>query len=121
MYTWITYSYFFFFFLMIRRPPRSTLFPSRRSSDLLYSTVLDFSLVALMDHCPRRGQKVDVLARLTRLRFDDRVLKFAFIGATSAAAGILGLALAGPKTLRPTLAALGARGLLVALGAPLSS
>src|SRR5256885_11103990 len=27
-------SIFFFFFLMIRRPPRSTLFPSRRSSDL---------------------------------------------------------------------------------------
>src|SRR5206468_11486067 len=27
--------YFFFFFLMIRRPPRSTLFPSRRSSDLV--------------------------------------------------------------------------------------
>src|SRR3712207_7838314 len=26
---------FFFFFLMIRRPPRSTLFPYRRSSDLL--------------------------------------------------------------------------------------
>src|SRR5438874_10711104 len=25
----------FFFFLMIRRPPRSTLFPYRRSSDLL--------------------------------------------------------------------------------------
>src|SRR5438876_4980982 len=25
---------FLFFFLMIRRPPRSTLFPSRRSSDL---------------------------------------------------------------------------------------
>src|SRR2546426_11129814 len=24
----------FFFFLMIRRPPRSTLFPTRRSSDL---------------------------------------------------------------------------------------
>src|SRR5215203_5261736 len=24
---------FFFFFLMIRRPPRSTLFPTRRSSD----------------------------------------------------------------------------------------
>src|SRR3989475_1532170 len=29
------YSYFVFFFLMIRRPPRSTLFPTRRSSDLL--------------------------------------------------------------------------------------
>src|SRR3989441_11185354 len=26
---------FFFFFLMIRRPPRSTLFPYRRSSDLI--------------------------------------------------------------------------------------
>src|SRR2546422_8701116 len=25
----------FFFFLMIRRPPRSTLFPTRRSSDLV--------------------------------------------------------------------------------------
>src|SRR5207248_9374957 len=25
---------FFFFFLMFRRPPRSTLFPTRRSSDL---------------------------------------------------------------------------------------
>src|SRR2546426_5390051 len=31
----------FFFFLMIRRPPRSTLFPTRRSSDL---------------HLPDRGQ-----------------------------------------------------------------
>src|SRR6266702_3069056 len=27
-------SYFLFFFLMIRRPPRSTPFPTRRSSDL---------------------------------------------------------------------------------------
>src|SRR5260221_14499107 len=27
---------YFFFFLMIRRPPRSTLFPTRRSSDLPY-------------------------------------------------------------------------------------
>src|SRR5438445_8521770 len=26
--------FFLFFFLMIRRPPRSTLFPTRRSSDL---------------------------------------------------------------------------------------
>ena len=28
------FIFFYFFFLMIRRPPRSTLFPSRRSSDL---------------------------------------------------------------------------------------
>src|SRR5438309_7757879 len=84
---------------------------------VLYSTVLDFSLVALMDHCPRGGQTVDVRARLTRLRFEDRVLKFAFVVATSAAAGILGLALAGPKTLRFTMAALGVLVLLMALGA----
>src|SRR5205085_10534563 len=31
---YITFFFIFFFFLMIRRPPRSTLFPSRRSSDL---------------------------------------------------------------------------------------
>src|SRR5207249_10941812 len=30
------YHYFCFFFLLIRRPPRSTLFPYTRSSDLLY-------------------------------------------------------------------------------------
>src|SRR2546429_7346799 len=30
-----TDSIFLFFFLMIRRPPRSTLFPTRRSSDLV--------------------------------------------------------------------------------------
>src|SRR3989337_1041004 len=51
-------------------------------------TTLDFFLVALMDRCPREGQKVDVRGRLTRLRFDDRVLKSAFVGAALAAAGI---------------------------------
>src|SRR5947208_10859027 len=30
----VNYLFFSFFFLMIRRPPRSTLFPTRRSSDL---------------------------------------------------------------------------------------
>src|SRR5574338_788982 len=30
----VSFFSFFFFFLMIRRPPRSTLFPYRRSSDL---------------------------------------------------------------------------------------
>src|SRR3712207_8991503 len=34
-------SAFIFFFLMIRRPPRSTLFPTRRSSDLLPGGVDD--------------------------------------------------------------------------------
>src|SRR5205823_775927 len=74
---------------------------------VLYSTVLDFCLVALMDHCPRGGQKVDVIGRLTRLRFDDRVLKAAFLSAVATGLGIVALAVVGPKTLRPTMAVFG--------------
>src|SRR5438445_9438229 len=88
---------------------------------VLYSTVLDFCLVALMDHCPREGKQMDVLARLTRLRFDDRVLKAAFVGAALATLGILGLAVAGPKTLRPAMTALSLLVFLMALGALFSS
>ena len=88
---------------------------------VFYSTVLDFCLVALMDHCPRGGQKVDVLARLTRLRFGDGVLKFAFVSATSATAAILLTALVGPRTLRPTMAALSLLVFFMALGALFSS
>jgi alginate O-acetyltransferase complex protein AlgI len=88
---------------------------------VMYSTVLDFSLVALMDHCPRSGEKVDVWGRLTRLRFDDRVLKFAFVGAVLAALSIVGMAVAGPRTLRPTMAGFGLLVLLMALGALYSS
>jgi alginate O-acetyltransferase complex protein AlgI len=86
-----------------------------------YSTLLDFGLVALMDHCPREGVKVDVLARLTRLHFEDRLLKGAFLVATLGTVGILGLAIAGPRTLRPTMALLGLLVLLMALGALFSS
>src|SRR5437016_13962872 len=32
---YVLFCFSFFFFLMIRRPPRSTLFPTRRSSDLI--------------------------------------------------------------------------------------
>ncbi len=88
---------------------------------VLYATVLDFCLVALMDHCPREGNRVDVLARLTRLRFDDRVLKAAFCGAALATLGILGLAVAGPNTLRPAMTALSLLVFLMALGALFSS
>ena len=88
---------------------------------VLYSTALDFCLVALMDHCPREARKADVLARLTRLRFEDRVLKAAFVGAALATVGVLGLAAAGPKTLRPAMAALGGLVFLMALGALFSS
>lgn len=88
---------------------------------VLYSTVLDFGLVALMDHCPREGHRADVWARLTRLRFEDRVLKTAFIGATLGTLVILSLAVTGPKTLRPAMAALGLLVFLMALGALWSS
>lgn len=88
---------------------------------VVYSTLLDFCLVALMDHCPREGQKVDVRARMMRLQFDDRVLKSAFAGSALAAVGILSLAFVGPQTLRPTMAGLGVLVLLMALGALYSS
>src|SRR5882757_8361431 len=74
---------------------------------VVYSTVLDFFLVAFMDHCPREGQSVNVLARLTRLDFQDRVLKVAFVSALLGAIGILALAIFGPKTLRPAMGLLG--------------
>ena len=82
---------------------------------VVYSTVLDFCLVALMDHCPRAGQKVDVLARLTRMRFDDSVLKLAFVISSIATLGSLAMALFGPQTLRPTMAAFSLIVLLMAL------
>src|SRR5215813_7712445 len=82
---------------------------------VVYSTVLDFCLVALMDHCPRQGQKVDLKARLTRLQFDDPLLKWAFVGASLGAAAGLSLAFVGPTTLRPTMAALSVLVLLMAL------
>src|SRR5216117_2594900 len=88
---------------------------------VVYSTLLDFGLVALMDHCPRAGAKVDVLARLTRLRFQDRVLQATFVAAVLATFGILIVALFGPKTLRPTLGALDLIVFLMALGALFSS
>jgi len=88
---------------------------------VVYSTLLDFSLVALMDHCPREGRKVDVRARLIHLRFEDRVLKVAFAGSALAALGLLSLAVFGPGTLRPTMAGLGGLVLLMALGALFSS
>ncbi len=88
---------------------------------VVYSTLLDFSLVALMDHCPREGGAVDVKARLLRLEFGDRVLRLAFLGSVFAALAILILAGVGPKTLRPTMAGLGVLVLLMGLGALYSS
>jgi len=84
---------------------------------VFYSTLLDFSLVALMDHCPRGEQKADILSRLTRLRFEEPVLKAAFLAAGAATLGSLALAAAGPRTVRPSLLGLSVLLLLMALGA----
>jgi alginate O-acetyltransferase complex protein AlgI len=88
---------------------------------VFYSTVLDYFLVTLMDHCPREGGKIDVIGRLTRLRFDDQVLKYSFLGSILLGLGILTLALFGPGTLRPTLIVLSLLVLLMALGSLVSS
>src|SRR5258707_12965690 len=64
---------------------------------VVYFTVLDFCLVALMDHCPRQSEKVSVWSRLTRLGFEDRGLKFAFLAAAALALGIVGFRLSGPR------------------------
>src|SRR5258706_1829949 len=88
---------------------------------VVYSTLLDFCLVALMDHCARAGQEVDVLGRLIRLRFDDRVLKVAFVVCAAATLCSLAMAFAGPQTLRPTIVAFSLIVLLMALGALYSS
>ena len=88
---------------------------------VLYSTTLDFFLVALMDHCPLHGPPVDARSRLTRLHFDDPVLKIALVVAASAALACLGLAVVGPQTLRATMAGFGLIFALMALGALFSS
>src|SRR6185436_15626895 len=67
---------------------------------VFYSTLIDFILVALMDHCPRERRKFDWRNRIARLRFDDRVLKVAFVITAAGTVASLGMALAGPATLR---------------------
>ncbi len=88
---------------------------------VVYSTLLDFCLVALMDHCPREGQKVDVRGRITRLKFDDPLLKVAFVVSVLSTIGGLCLAFVGPQTLRATMWAFSLIVLLMALGALFSS
>ena len=88
---------------------------------VLYSTTLDYFLVAFMDHCPREAQPVNWRARLTWLRFDDHVLKLAFVVAALATVTCLALAATGPHTLRPTMAVFSLILALMALGALFSS
>jgi alginate O-acetyltransferase complex protein AlgI len=74
-----------------------------------YSTALDYVLVALMDQCPRE--------RHAGPRLNNRMLKTAFMVSATAVTALIVMAVAGPKTLRPTAAGLGGIFLLMALGA----
>src|SRR5262249_61699541 len=58
---------FFFFFLMIRPPPRSTLFPTRRSSDLVRS----LRLYALPPSCFQHGPVPHVPPGGTSMRSEE--------------------------------------------------
>src|SRR5881394_2763637 len=88
---------------------------------VFYSTLLDFILVALMDHCPKERMKFDWRVRLTRLHFDDPVMKFAFIITAVGTMVSLGMVLTGSPTLRPTMAMTSLILLLMAVGAFFSS
>lgn len=88
---------------------------------VFYSTVLDYFIVAFMDHCPRDAGPVAILPRLTRLEFGDRVMKYAFLGASVLTLGCVGVGVFGPLTLRPTMSLFGVLCFLMALGALLSS
>lgn len=87
---------------------------------VIYSTALDYLLVTLMDHCPPREGRGKLLEHLKRGPI-DRVLKVAFAGAALIALGLIGFAIAGPPTLRPTLIAFTVLVSLMAVGAWLSS
>jgi len=88
---------------------------------VFYSTLLDFILVALMDHCPMQRKPIEMRPRLTRLQFDDSVMKGAFVITTASTLVSVGMALAGPQTLRPTMVMATLIFALMAVGAFLCS
>lgn len=78
---------------------------------VVYSTFLDYTLVALMDHCPRDRPANP----------KDRVLSWAAVGAGALTLGSLLTAIFGPTTLRPTLILASVLCALMAVGALLRS
>src|SRR5437762_7411920 len=88
---------------------------------VFYSTMLDFLLVALMDHCPLERKKFDWRDRIARFHFDDSVMKLAFLVTAIGTLLSLGMVAWGPHTLRPTMAMLSLILGLMTLGAFFSS
>src|SRR4051794_31979196 len=71
---------------------------------VIYLTLLDYTLVALMDHCPIADEKSGARgATRPTSRFDDKVLLSAFVVSTVLTGACVVLALFGPGTLRPTM------------------
>src|SRR6202142_4681083 len=65
--------FFFFFFLMIRRPPRSTLFPYTRSSDLGGKCLP----ITLVDSVALVAGVVDADRKSTRLNSSHQLISYA--------------------------------------------
>src|SRR5438552_12611131 len=68
---WKCVLYSSFFFLMIRRPPRSTLFPTRRSSDLKSGACRRPARRCPDGPCPSRDRKS------TRLNSSHQIISYA--------------------------------------------
>src|SRR5712672_1189774 len=66
-----------------------------------YSTLLDYALVAFMDHCPRAGPAPEKTRRFPLRGLDDKLLKTAFLGAVLAASAILAGAIWNPAVPLP--------------------
>jgi D-alanyl-lipoteichoic acid acyltransferase DltB (MBOAT superfamily) len=80
---------------------------------VIYSTTLDYLLVALMDHCPPAGQP--------RTGPPDVVLRIAFGISAALVVALVAGAWLGPATLRPSLSVLAGLVLLMAVGAAFGS
>ena len=86
-----------------------------------YSTTLDYLLVTLMDHCPRDRQPGTSRGGRGLLRINDPVLRAAFIISGLLTLGVVGVAIFGPATLRPSMIMLSLLVLLMAAGSLLGS
>ncbi|HAM71339.1 MAG TPA: hypothetical protein DCM86_06825, partial [Verrucomicrobiales bacterium] len=84
---------------------------------VVYSTALDFSLVALMDHCPRDPAPGELGSRRARVWGGDPLLRNAFVATLIAAAITLGGVPFAPASVRPSLVVLALLLSLMCLGA----
>src|SRR5258705_265856 len=84
---------------------------------LFFSTLLRFLFLPLLDHCRGERKKFAWRVRLTGLHFDAPVMKLVFVITAAGTLASLGMAWAGPHTLRPTMAMASLILVLMAVGA----